>query len=52
MGEDWICCQLSQDKELAKRGQFSSCSNRDFRRSTAKHYSKKSEFIYNAKKDA
>ena len=37
-------------QERAKRGQCSSWSNQDFRSSTAKHYSKNSELIYNAKK--
>ena len=50
MGEDWICFQLSLGKERAKRGQCSCRSNQDFRRSTAEHYSKNSELIYNAKK--
>ena len=46
------CCQLSRDKELVKMGKCSSWSNQDFRRSTAKHYSKKTEWIYDAEKDA
>ena len=52
VGQDRIHCQLSRRKELVRRGRCSSLSNQDFRRSTAKHYSKKSELIYNPKKDA
>ena len=39
-------------KPRQRAGEEGLCSNQDFRRSTARHYSKKSELIYSAKKDA
>ena len=43
---------IKPTQRASEKGKCSSWSNQDFRRSTTKHYSKKLEWIYSAKKDA
>ena len=45
-----IYCQSSPGNEVVRREGF--LSDQDFQKSTAKHYSTKSEIIYSPRKDA